>query len=141
MTDRTGVAETTETNAGPVEDLRGLRAVALVWFPLVGSIGAWTMHVLYIAGATRWTCNDPSMAWTMHAMTAAMVAVCLLCLSLAWHLARSADVGPGDHDLDRPGARRLFLGKLGVIVSLFNLAVIILEELYVLGLHPVRCGG
>jgi hypothetical protein len=113
----------------------GVRGIALLWFPIVGPIAAWAVHIVYLASIVRFTCTEPTATWTIHAVTAATVAVAVLGTYLAWRLTRVAadEAGPG------VAGRHLFLGRLGLIVGVVNVAVILLEELYVVGLHSVRC--
>jgi hypothetical protein len=116
-------------------ELYGLRGVVFLWFPIVGPIAAWAVHVLYIASIARYTCNVPSSNWTTHAVTAACLAVCAVALFLAWRLTHHAV----DEGADSTAGRHLFLGRLAIIVTIVNILVIVLEELYAIGFHPVRC--
>ena len=113
----------------------GLRGVVLLWFPVVGPIAAWAVHLVYLASIVQFTCNAPSSTWTIHAMTVAMVAVAGLATYLSWRLTRVAAAEDGTG----VAGRHLFLGRLGLIIGAVNIAVILLEELYVVGLHQVRC--
>ncbi|MCU1376161.1 MAG: hypothetical protein JWO68_3447 [Actinomycetia bacterium] len=123
----------TETRA-PAEHY-GLRGVVLLWFPLVAPIAAWAVHIVFIASIARFTCTRPSSTWTIHAVTAATLVVCAVAMALAWRLTRVATT----EDADDVAGRHLFLGRLALLVGAANVVVILLEELYAIGFHPVRC--
>jgi hypothetical protein len=123
------------TTTGPSE-LRGLRGVVLLWFPFVGPIAAWAVHLVYIAAIARFTCTRPTSTWTIHAVTAATLVVAGAATSLSLRLVRQ---GGDDEGADTTAARHLFLGRLGLLVGVVNILVIVLEELYAIGFHPVRC--
>jgi hypothetical protein len=116
---------------------RGLHALATVWFPLVGPIAAWAVHILYIASFTRFSCTRPATAWTMHAVTAVTLAVAAVAMALSARMARMATT----EEDDTTASRSSFLGRLGLAIGALNVSLIVLEELYVIGLHSVRCGG
>jgi hypothetical protein len=56
-------------------------------------------------------------------------------MALAWRLTRVATT----EDADDVAGRHLFLGRLALLVGAANVVVILLEELYAIGFHPVRC--
>jgi hypothetical protein len=126
---------TPQTDTEPT-DLYGLKGVALLWFPLFGSIGAWTVHILYIASTARLTCTQPGTEWRTHAVTAVTLVVAGVATALGWRLTRTSEA----EDAESVGGRHLLLGRLAVIVGLVNILLIGLEELYVIGFHSVRCG-
>ena len=117
---------------------RGLRAAAEVWFPLLAPIAAWTVHIVFIASTTRLSCNRAGTEWTMHLVTAVAFTVVGVSMLLSWRLVR---IGGDPPDADTTSSRNMFLGRLGLLIGAFNFAVIMLEELYVLGFHSVRCSG
>lgn len=117
---------------------RGVRGIATVWFPVLGPIGAWTVHAVYIAGIARLACTRPSSMTTIHIVTAATLAVCAAAIALSVRLVRR---GARPDAADTTAARARFLGLLGVAIGVFNLVLIVAEELFAIGLHPVRCGG
>jgi hypothetical protein len=123
----------TETRAHA--EYYGLRGVLYLWFPIVGPIAAWTVHILYISSIARFTCTDPTATWTIHAVTAATLIVAGAATLLAWRLTRVS----GPEDADDVAGRHLFLGRLGLAIGAVNILVIVLEELYAIGFHPVRC--
>jgi membrane protein implicated in regulation of membrane protease activity len=124
-----------DATATPTKELYGLRGVVFLWFPIVGPIAAWAVHVLYISSIARFTCTVPSSSWTTHALTVVCVAVCLVALFLAWRLTHQV----ADEAEDTTSGRHLFMGRLAIIVAATNILVILLEELYTIGFHPVRC--
>lgn len=117
---------------------RGLRGLATVWFPILGPIGAWTVHALYIAAIARLTCTRPSTFTSIHVVTGVTLGVCAVALVLAVQLARRGGPATG---ADTTSARARFLGLLGVAVAIFNILLIAAEELFAIGLHMVGCGA
>jgi hypothetical protein len=123
----------TETQAHA--EYYGLRGVLYLWFPIVAPIAAWAVHILYISSIARYTCTRPTATWTIHAVTAATLVIAGVATFMAWRLTR---VRAPEH-ADDPGGRHLFLGRLGLAIGAINILVILLEELYAIGFHPVRC--
>ncbi len=113
-----------------------VRAAVTLWYALLGSIGAWTIHLVFVASFVRYTCNDPSAKWAMHAVTAVTLAMTVLAMALCWRLDRQG----GDEASDRNGGPTRFLGRLGLVVGATNFALIALEELYIVVLASRRCG-
>lgn len=113
-----------------------LRSGITTWYPLTGGIIAWTIHLVALASLVRLTCNAPSYGWLLHAITAGCVAMTVAALVLALRLRAT---GARDDEAEDAAGRDLFLGRLAVIVSAFNLALIVLEEVYVVVLHADRC--
>ncbi len=113
-----------------------VRAAVTIWYALVGSIAAWTIHLVFVASFVRYTCNDPNAKWAMHAVTAVTLAMTVLAMALSWRLQRRG----GDESSDRDGGPTQFLGRLGLVVGASNLALIGLEELYIVVLASRRCG-
>jgi hypothetical protein len=119
------------TTATPEPPWRSAISGGLVrWFPIVGSIGAWAVHIVALAALARYTCTAPGREWVLHAITAGCLAVALLALLLSIRLARV------DHD--RRG--EAFLGRVSILVVTANIALIALEEVYVVALHGHSCG-
>jgi hypothetical protein len=117
---------------------RGLRGIATIWFPLLGPIGAWTVHALFIAGVGRLVCTRSGAMAMVHLVTATTLLLCLVAIALSVRLMRR---GTSLSDADTDGARARFLGLLGITIGLANVLLIVAEELFAVGLHPVRCLG
>ena len=100
------------------------------WFPIVGSIAAWAVHLVALASLVRYTCNAPAHAWTLHAFTAGCLVVAGAALLFAIRLARAGAAR----------SRDVFLGQVSVLVVVINIALIALEEVYVVALHGHTCG-
>jgi membrane protein implicated in regulation of membrane protease activity len=113
-----------------------VRAAVTLWYALLGGIAAWTIHLLFAASFVRYTCNDPSANWAMHAVTAVTLAMTVLAMVLSWRLARRGR----DESSDRNGGPTRFIGRLGLVVGASNFALIALEELYIVELASRRCG-
>jgi hypothetical protein len=108
-----------------------------VWFPLIGTVGLWMVHLVGSAALTRATCNAPNREWMLHALTAVTAVPTAIGIVLAWRLlAANRD----DDSADSDAGRRRFLGVLGVIVAAANLLLILAEEGMVLGFLHHRCG-
>lgn len=116
--------------------LSAVRTGFTVWYALLGSLGAWIIHLIFLASFVRYTCNVPSAKWALHAMTAVTLAMTVLAMVLAWRLDRT----DGDEGSDRNGGPLRFVGRLGLVIGASNFALIALEELYVIVLAPKRCG-
>ena len=100
------------------------------WFPLVASIAAWAVHIVALASLVQSTCNTSGREWVLHAITAACVAVAVVALLLAVRLARRVDSRDG----------LAFFGRVSVVVAGINIALIVLEEVYVVAFHGHSCG-
>lgn len=116
-----------------------IREAILRWYALLGGIGAWAIHLLVLASIVRLSCNAHRYEWVMHVTTVVCAVLTLAAIALSVRVVR-AGAGPDAEDADTEGGRNAFLGRLGVLVGLFNLALIALEELYVVVLHSKRCG-
>ena len=100
------------------------------WFPLVGSIAAWAVHIVALASLVQLTCNTSGREWVLHAITAACLGVAAAALVLAVRLARRVDSREG----------LAFFGRVSVLVAGINIALIVLEEVYVVAFHGHSCG-
>jgi cytochrome bd-type quinol oxidase subunit 2 len=116
-----------------LEQASPLHRALLVWYPLVGGIGAWTVHLMALASAARWA-EDTHHMWLLHLLTAVCAAATVLAMWLAHRLAAAAGRA-SDEALEDPG-QLLFLGHLGLLVGAINLALILLEGLYVVVIPP-----
>src|SRR4051812_49889826 len=56
-------------------ELYGGRGVVFVWFPIVGPIAAWAVHIVYLGAIARFTCTEPTSEWTIHLVTAGWLLV------------------------------------------------------------------
>lgn len=117
--------------------LSAVREAVLVWYAVLGSIGAWTIHLVLFAGYVRYTCNRPGTLWLMHVATAVTLAMSVLALVLCRRMLRGSE---GDESSDEEGGRAQFLARLGLLIGVVNVALITLEEVYLLVLGARRCG-
>ena len=125
-----------------------IKAGFTLWYALVAGVGAWMIHLVGLAAMVRLTCNDPSWNWALHGLTVVTVAITVAALWLAWKLERrarpaleptsSADVT--DVSTESEPSRNRFLGRIGLTVNAFSLALILLEEIYVIAFHSRACG-
>ena len=116
----------TEQHARTMPD-GGLR----LWVPLIGPIVAWTSHLVVDAGLSRLSCNDHSYMWVQHAWTAVTALFTLWCIAMCVRLARFA---PDGEDAGTPAGRTKFLGVFGTLSGVINLALILVEGLYVVAI-------
>ncbi|MFN2608925.1 MAG: hypothetical protein ABR511_13725 [Acidimicrobiales bacterium] len=115
-----------------------VRDAVLVWYAVLGSIGAWTIHLVFLASFVRYTCNAGGDVWVMHLVTVITLAMTAAAMLLCLRMLRSAP--PGEESGDDEGGRAAFLGRLGLIIGASNLALIAVEGLYVFVLGSRRCG-
>jgi hypothetical protein len=110
--------------------LHGLK----VWYAVVGGIGAWTVHMLFLSSFVQYTCNEGHVGWVHHVVTAVTAAATVLSMVLAWSLVREG----ADADEAAPSyeGRTRFLGMAGLLIGAINLALILLEGSYVFFLKP-----
>lgn len=116
--------------------MTAVRNLVWTWFPVFGSIPAWALHLLALSALTRYSCNVPSSRWTLHAITAGTLAIAVLATLMSWRLVRG---GAEETSPEEPG-RMAFLGRLGLIIGATDVLLIVLEEVYVLGLAGHSCG-
>ena len=121
------------TTVERLESASPLQRGLLVWYPAVGSIGAWIVHLVALASAARWA-EDTHHMWVLHILTAVCAAATVIALLLAHRLTVAAR-GASDEALEDAG-QLLFLGHLGLLVGAINLALILLEGLYVVVIPP-----
>jgi hypothetical protein len=115
----------------------GIRGAVLVWYAFLGSIGAWTIHLVLFAAYVRFSCNAPGSSWVMHVATAVTLAMTVLAMGLCRRMMRSSE---GDESSDEEGGRAQFIARMGLMIGVLNFALIALEEIYLLVLNSRRCG-
>ena len=116
----------------------GARDAVLVWYALLGGIGAWTIHLLFLASFVRFTCNAHDYVWVMHLVTVVTLAMTAVALLLCRRMLRSA--AGSDESSDVEGGRAQFMARLGLLIGGVNFALIALEGLYVFLLGSRSCG-
>jgi predicted membrane-bound spermidine synthase len=115
----------------------GIRDAVLVWYALLGGIGAWTIHLVFFAAYVRFTCNESGSLWLMHLVTVITLAMTAVSLALCMRMLRRSD---GDESSDEEGGRAQFLARLGLLIGVVNFALIALEQVYLMVLNSRRCG-
>lgn len=116
----------------------GVRQAVVVWYALLGSIGAWTIHLVFFAAYVQFSCNAPGSTWAMHVVTAVTLAMTVLAMWLCRRMLRSSP--EGDESSDEEGGRAQFIARLGLLIGALNFALIALEEIYLIVLNSRRCG-
>ena len=117
--------------------LSGVREAIVVWYALLGGIGAWTIHLVFFAAYVQFSCNDDGTLWAMHVVTVVTLAMTAAAMWLCWRMLRKAD---GDEASDDEGGRAQFIARLGLMIGALNFALIALEEIYLVVLASRRCG-
>ncbi|MDQ2825998.1 MAG: hypothetical protein M3Y04_03365 [Actinomycetota bacterium] len=114
-----------------------LKEAVLVWYAVLGSIGAWAVHLILFVAYIRYSCNRAGSLWVMHAATVVTLALTAIAMALCLRMLGSTE---GDESADDEGGRAQFLGRLGLLIGVLNFALILLEEVYLLVLASRRCG-
>jgi hypothetical protein len=113
-----------------IEAASPLRRTFEVWFAVLGGIGAWIVHLVFIVSAEHWTHLHPQFGWTLHAATGVCALATIVALILARRLFLAATgADPASND---DAGQLLFLAQLGLLIGAINLALILLEGSYVL---------
>ncbi len=115
----------------------GIREAVLVWYALLGSIGAWTIHLVLFASFVGFSCNRSGSTWVMHLATVVTLAMTVVAILLCRRMLRVSD---GDESSDEEGGRAQFLARIGLLIGALNFALIALEEIYLIALSSRRCG-
>ena len=116
----------------------------VVWSAVLVGVPAWAVHLVFEASMVRFTDVHPGWEWTMHAMTVATALVTLLGIAICYDLYRRATLAlrsaprAAEDDDSSDVALSRFLGLIGVWFGIANLALILLEGLYIV---VVRRGG
>ena len=118
--------------------LSGVKEAFLVWYALLGGIGAWTIHLVFFAAYVQFSCNVPGSTWLMHLVTVVTLAMTAVAMLFCVRMMRAAP--EGSEESDEEGGRAQFIGRLGLMIGALNFALIALEELYLVVLNSRRCG-
>jgi hypothetical protein len=113
-----------------IESASALRRGMTVWFAVFGGLGAWIVHLVFLAAAEHWTSIHHQWSWSLHAVTGLTALVNVVALLLAWRLFQSAKGADAAGDDD--AGQLMFLAQMGLLVGAINLALILLEGSYVL---------
>ena len=120
----------TGTEVERIETASALRRGVMVWYAVLGGIGAGAVHLVFIVSAEHWTFLHPGYRWTLHAATG----ICALATIAAMLLARRLMVAASGSDpaSNDDAGQLLFLAQLGLLTGAINLALILLEGSYTL---------
>lgn len=130
----------TPTPAERVEREGPIRRGIGVWFAVfIGPIGAWAAHLVAVTSLARASCTHTWAGTLSHVVTAITLAVALACMALSWRLVRAGGEDAHEDAHDPPGRVR-FLGLVGLGIGAFNVALIVLEEVYIVAFHGHSCG-
>lgn len=122
---------TTTSTADP--EHQGTRVSGLrLSYVLFGGILAWMTHLIGQSTLNGWVCRTGQL-WPMHAITAVTLLATLHVLWLSWRISRDP------HDSPNVQAAR-FLGFAAVVINVFNAAMIVIEWVPVVLVHPCATG-
>jgi hypothetical protein len=116
----------------------------VVWSAVFVGVPAWAVHLVFEAAIVGFTDEHHGWEWTMHAMTAFTAVLTLAGMAICLDLYRRAerarrDAPPVNEDDDASDiALSRFLGLMGFLFGVANLALILAEGSYVIF---VRRGG
>ena len=111
-------------------------AGATTWFAVFGSVAAWAVHLVALAGLACLGCDHGGARVAMHVITAGCLALAAVAVALSVRLAAAGDDDAGTS----PMAWHKFLGLLGLIIGVVQIGLIVVEELDVLTLAGIHCG-
>lgn len=103
-----------------------------ITYALFGGILAWMAHLIAQSGLNGIVCETGQL-WPMHAVTAATALMTLHALWVGWRIAHPRASSP------QVEAARL-LGWMAVVFNVFNLALIAVEWVPVVVIHPCSVG-
>lgn len=109
-----------------------------VWYALLGGILAWTIHLLFVTAFVGYSCSVMGDVWAFHLATTVTLVMTAIAIGLAWRLLRRG--GEGDDASATDASRLQFLGRVGLMIGVINLALIAVEGSYVFLLASRRCG-
>ncbi|HEY7135749.1 MAG TPA: hypothetical protein VIB48_11840 [Acidimicrobiia bacterium] len=103
-----------------------------VWYAVSAPIAAWMVHLTALAALTAYSYDHRGGTIWMHLVTGITGAATVVAMVLSYLMIRGADAT--EEDPSR-GGRMRFLGELGLLIGVVNLALIVLEEVYLDVLH------
>lgn len=118
-----------ESRVEAIESAPALRRGFEVWFAVFGGVGAWTVHLVYLAAAEHWTHIEHQWSWTLNACTIVTAVVTVVAMALSWRLVQAAK--DADESDSGDAGQIKFLGQLGLLFGAINLALILAEGSYV----------
>jgi hypothetical protein len=113
-----------------IESASPLRRGFEVWYAVLGGIGAWIVHLLFVVCAEHWSYLHSQYGWTLHAATVVCALATIVALVLSYRLFGAAS--GSDPAANDDAGQLLFLAQLGLLIGAINLALILLEGSYVL---------
>jgi hypothetical protein len=103
-----------------------------VWYAVSAPIAAWAVHLTALAALVEFSYDHRGGTFWMHLTTAITGTATVIAMALSYVMVRRA--GATEDDPGR-GGRIRFLGELGLVIGVVNLALIALEEIYLDVLH------
>jgi amino acid permease len=103
-----------------------------VWYAVSAPIAAWAVHLTALAALVEYSYDHRGGTFWMHLITGITGTVTVVAMVLSYLMIRRA--GATEDEPSR-GGRIRFLGELGLVIGIVNLALIVLEEIYLDVLH------
>jgi hypothetical protein len=91
-------------------------------------VGAWAAHVFALTSLARLDQLHPDVIWIMQGVTVMTAVPCLATIGIGWLWLRETST---PEDEGSPTGRTVFLCWMAIFVGLFNLALIVLESIFV----------
>jgi hypothetical protein len=106
-----------------------------VWFPILGPLAAWAVHLVAESALVRSAQQHDWVIWVMHGLSVVLGAVAVAGIVVAYGLTRAGDhVDTGERS-GSAESRSAFLGWLGLYAAAFNLLLIAGEEAIIVWVH------
>jgi hypothetical protein len=91
-------------------------------------VGAWAVHLFALISLARLDQLHPEVIWVMQGATVLTAIPCLLTMAIGWRWWRETST-PADEG--SPMGRTVFLCWMAMFVGAFNVALIVLEAIFV----------
>jgi len=107
----------------------------LVWYPIIGPLAAWAVHLVLEASLVRSAQKTDWVVWLMHGITAVLAGVAISGILVAIYVIRMGDKPLESEESGTAPAQTAFLGWLGLVSASFNLLLILAEEAIITWVH------
>ncbi len=118
----------THTPSAEVIDDQGV----LLWVVTFGTIVLWLIHVAVEISLAGYSRAHPSVHWVMDGLTVVLALAAGLVTFASWRIVRRHQQ---DESHVSPHGRTAFLGWMGVFIGACDVALIVLEGVYLVTIH------